>query len=229
MDRHHSIAVLPCFALLAGLLLGGCSFFEAKEQFRGNHVDADQLKELVPGTSTRADVTALIGSPTAKATFDDNTWLYVTEITRPRIARTEGVLSQNVVVMSFNDQGVLQDVKQLNQDDSVPVSIVARQTPSPGTEASFLQQLFGNIGRFNAFSAPPTAPIGWRPRIGLLSRRRRQPRPGRPMPDHQPRRDHASVEHHDRFNAAQPPVASIAPEANAVQATVPNTMKSLVA
>ena len=107
------------------------------------------------GTSTRADVTALIGSPTAKATFDDNTWLYVSEVTQPRIGRTLGVLSQNVVVMSFNDQGVLQDVKQLNKDDSVPVSIVARQTPSPGTEASFLQQLFGNIGRFNAFGPPP--------------------------------------------------------------------------
>ena len=36
--------------------------------------------------------------------------------------------------------------------DSIPVSIVARTTPSPGTEASFLQQLLGNIGRFNAFS-----------------------------------------------------------------------------
>ena len=68
--------------------------------------------------------------------------------------------------MSFNDQGVLQDVKQLNQDDSVPVSIVARQTPSPGTEASFLQQLFGNIGRFNALgstASTPTAGAGGAP------------------------------------------------------------------
>ena len=154
----------------------------------------------MPGTSTRADVTALIGSPTARATFDDNTWLYVSEVTQPRIARTLGVLSQNVVVMSFNDQGVLQDVKQLNQDDSVPVSIVARQTPSPGTEASFLQQLFGNIGRFNAFGAPtPSAPtaVGWRTGTGLLSRRRRQPRPGRPMPDHQPGRDHGRWNDHE--------------------------------
>ena len=118
----------------------------------------------MPGTSTRADVTALIGSPTARATFDDNTWLYVSEVTRPRIARTQGVLSQNVVVLSFNDQGVLQDVKQLNQDDSVPVTIVARSTPSPGTEASFLQQLFGNIGRFNAFGADArAAPSGGAP------------------------------------------------------------------
>jgi outer membrane protein assembly factor BamE (lipoprotein component of BamABCDE complex) len=163
VDRYHATAVLPRLALLACVLLGGCSLISAKEQIRGIRVDADQLKELVPGTSTRADVTALIGSPTARATFDDNTWLYVSEVTRPRIARTEGVLSQSVVVMSFNDQGVLQDVKRLNEDDSVPVSIVARQTPSPGTEASFLQQLLGNIGRFNAFGATPTAPSGAAP------------------------------------------------------------------
>jgi len=132
------------------LLLAGCSFFQAQSQLRGNRVDADQLKQLVPGTSTRADVTALVGSATARATFDDNTWLYISEVTRPRIGRVQGVLDQGVVVLHFNEQGVLQDVKTLNQDDSVPVTVVARTTPSPGTEASFLQQLFGNIGRFNA-------------------------------------------------------------------------------
>jgi outer membrane protein assembly factor BamE (lipoprotein component of BamABCDE complex) len=163
VDRHQSTTVLPSIILVACLVLGGCSFFEAKPQLRGNHVDADQLKELVPGTTTRADVTALIGSPTARATFDDNTWLYVSEVTRRRIARTDGVLSQKVVVLSFNDQGVLQDVKQVNQDEAVPVSIVARSTPSPGTEASFLQQLFGNIGRFNAIGPNPTAPSGGAP------------------------------------------------------------------
>jgi outer membrane protein assembly factor BamE (lipoprotein component of BamABCDE complex) len=163
VDKRYSTAVLPSVVLVACLVLGGCSFFEAKSQLRGYRVDADQLKELVPGTTTRADVTALIGSPTARATFDDNTWLYVSEVTRRRIARTDGVLSQNVLVLSFNDQGVLQDVKQVNPDEAVPVSIVARSTPSPGTEASFLQQLLGNIGRFNAVGQNPTAPSGGAP------------------------------------------------------------------
>src|SRR5215475_8513786 len=99
------------------MLLGGCSFFEAPPQLRGNHVDADQLKELVPGTSTRADVTALIGSPTARATFDDNTWIYISEVTRPQIARTQGILNQAVVVLNFDDKGVLRDVKQLDKED----------------------------------------------------------------------------------------------------------------
>jgi outer membrane protein assembly factor BamE (lipoprotein component of BamABCDE complex) len=161
--RDHPTRLLLSLALLA-YLLGGCTFLGPEPQLRGNRVDADQLKELVPGTSTRADVTALIGSPTARATFDDNTWLYVSEVTQPQIARTQGVLKQNVVVLSFNDQGVLQDVKKLNKEDSIPVSIVARSTPSPGTEASFLQQLFGNIGRFNAFGSSQTsAPSGGAP------------------------------------------------------------------
>jgi outer membrane protein assembly factor BamE (lipoprotein component of BamABCDE complex) len=162
-SRRH----LPCLAVLLSLLLGGCSIFAAPTQLRGNRVDADQLKELVPGTSTRADVTALIGSPTARATFDDNTWLYVSEVTHTRIGRVQGIISQQVVKLTFNDQGVLQDVKRLDKDDGVPIAMVARTTPSPGTEASFLQQLFGNIGRFNAagqtLQQQPGAPSGGAP------------------------------------------------------------------
>lgn len=136
--------------MLVGLfLLSACSVFEFPTQVRGNRVDADLLKELTPGTSTRADATALLGSPTAKATFDDNQWLYIGELTRPEIGRTQGVLSQHVVVLSFNDAGVLQDIKQLGRKDALPVDVVARATPSPGSEASVMQQLLGNIGRFN--------------------------------------------------------------------------------
>ncbi|MBS0562186.1 MAG: outer membrane protein assembly factor BamE [Proteobacteria bacterium] len=137
-------------ALLAALfLLAGCSFFEAQPINRGNKVDPDSLSELVPGTSTRADVQALLGTPTAKATFDDNRWLYISQVTRQRIARVPGVLSQNVVILTFNQQGVLQNIEKLDKGDSLPTTISSRTTPSPGTEASFMQQLFGNIGRFS--------------------------------------------------------------------------------
>jgi hypothetical protein len=33
--------------------------------------------------------------------------------------------------------------------DAVPVAVASRTTPTPGNEASFLQQLLGNVGRFN--------------------------------------------------------------------------------
>ena len=124
--------------------------FEEPPQIRGNRVTADQLKELVPGTSTRADATSLLGSPTAKGSFDDNTWIYISEVTQPRVARVQGINSQDVVQLTFDDRGVLRTVKQLGKKDAQDVDVVARATPSPGSEATFMQQLLGNVGRFTA-------------------------------------------------------------------------------
>lgn len=131
------------------LLLCSCAWLAPPPTVRGNKVDSEQLKELVPGTSTKADVSALIGSPTAVATFDDNTWIYIAEMTQPRIGRTLGELSQNVLVLRFDGNGVLQAMERKNKSDALPVTVIARTTPSPGTNASFMQQLLGNIGRFN--------------------------------------------------------------------------------
>jgi outer membrane protein assembly factor BamE (lipoprotein component of BamABCDE complex) len=163
---HLPRCAAACAALL---LLAGCSFFQAPSQVRGNRIDPDDLKELVAGTSTKADATALLGSPTARASFDDNRWIYISLVTRPRIGRVQGILSQNVVVLSFNDQGVLQNIEQLNQDDSLPATVSSRVTPSPGTEASFMQQLFGNIGRYSAGGATGFGGGGGAPTPGGLS------------------------------------------------------------
>lgn len=144
--RPHRLLLIGC------LLLSSCGWLMPPPQVRGNRIDPDALKELNVGTSTKADVTAIVGSPTARATFDDNTWIYISELTQERIGRTLGELGQTVVVMKFDDNGVLQSVDRKDQDDALPVTVLARTTPSPGTEASFLQQLLGNVGRFNPAS-----------------------------------------------------------------------------
>ena len=139
---------------LAALLPAGCDgpqdLWSFPLQGRGSQIDAEMVKQLVPGTSTREDVTAALGSPTAKSTFDENTWLYISQKTRPVIAGTQGVEDQNVFVLSFNNAGVLTGVKTRTLADARNVSIVSNTTPSPGSEASFMQELLGNIGRFNA-------------------------------------------------------------------------------
>ncbi len=140
------------FLLLFANLVTGCSYVDLSSapQIRGNRVTADQLKDLVPGTSTRADASSLLGSPTAKGSFDDNTWIYISETTQPRVGRVQGINSQDVVQLTFDDRGILRDMKQLSKKDAMDVSVVARATPSPGSEATFMQQLLGNVGRFSA-------------------------------------------------------------------------------
>ena len=150
----------PCIPALLLLLsaLPACSVVETPRTFRGNKVDADQLKELVPGTSTKADVTSLIGSPTTRATFDDNRWIYISETTGTRVGRTPGILAQEVTVLNFDQGGVLRTIRKLGQDDSRPVQVVSRATPSPGSEASFMQQLLGNVDAKVLPAEPSVAP-----------------------------------------------------------------------
>lgn len=150
--RRRALPALGLCAVLAlsALPLAGCSFFEAPSQLRGNKVDPDSLKELVIGTSTTADARSLLGSPTAHAMFDDNTWLYISEVTRTRIGRLPGVEHQNVVVLTFDDNGVLRKISKLDQADALPVAMNSKTTPAPGTSTSFMQQLLGNVGRYNA-------------------------------------------------------------------------------
>lgn len=151
---RSSPRLLPALAVLAALaLLPACSMISASPQTRGNMVQLDDLKELVPGTSTRADAMSLLGSPTAKASFDDNRWIYIGEVTRPRIGRIQGVVRQQVVLLDFDDKGVLRHVQRLNQKNALPVEVVSRETPTPGSHASFFQQLFGNLGHYNPLAA----------------------------------------------------------------------------
>ena len=145
---------LISLAVLAALVpLTGCAFFSAHTQVRGNKVDPEALAELVPGVSTRTDATALLGTPTMHASFDDNTWLYIGAITRPVIGGTQHINTQQVVALTFDAGGVLRDIRKTGKKDAMPVSVIARVTPSPGSNASFMQQLLGNVGRFNAAGA----------------------------------------------------------------------------
>lgn len=143
--------------LLLALALGGCSympdFMSFPPQVRGNRIDEATLSQLVPGTSTRADVQALLGSPTTRATFDDNTWIYVSEVTRPQIGGTNWVLDQGALAVKFDDNGVLRGIERKTDADAQSVAVVDRTTPSPGSDTSFMSMLLGNVGKFNPVAA----------------------------------------------------------------------------
>jgi outer membrane protein assembly factor BamE (lipoprotein component of BamABCDE complex) len=135
-------------ALAAALTIGGCAMVAPTKETRGHRVETYQLEEIVPGVQTRADVAALLGSPSITAPFGDDSWFYVSSVTRTRVGRTQAVDEQTVVAIRFDERGVVQKVETLGLDDAAEITPVARVTPTPGNDRNFLQMLFGNIGRF---------------------------------------------------------------------------------
>jgi len=144
--------------LAAALLLGGCAYlpplperprdiFTTPAINRGHAVTADQLRQVTPGVSTRADVQAALGSPSHTGTFTDGEWYYISAVSQVRPARALAVREQRVVVVAFDPAGTVREVRQVDDSAMPRVEFVTRETPSPGTERTILQTLFGNVGR----------------------------------------------------------------------------------
>jgi len=162
MDRlARSVNVLriaPGSLLLGTLLLAGCSgnwssnlpgadMFDAPRTVRGIVVADEALAQITPGVTARADVQALLGSPSATGTFADDDWFYISGVTRQRPGRTFAMEQQQVVLVRFDGRGIVEEVRRVGPEARRDVRFVQRETPSPGTERTFMQRLLGNIGR----------------------------------------------------------------------------------
>lgn len=137
-------------ALTAALMLGACT---AQQNKRGNIPEETNLAELQVGTHTRADVQAILGTPSAIGTFTDSTWYYIGRETERVAFFDNEVVDQQVVAVEFDQNGYLANIRRYSQQDGRNIQMVERETPTTGKELTFMEQLFGNLGRFNKETA----------------------------------------------------------------------------
>lgn len=146
-SRRHRPALRLCAAAVLAAMLGACA---AEVNIRGNQLDEEAFALLKPGQQNREQVIELLGSPTAVATFDSNLIYYITQRTRTVTYHSPEVLSRTVVAIHFGDDGRISEIKTLGLDDGKEVQLVDRTTPTPGRQFSLMQQLLGNLGRFES-------------------------------------------------------------------------------
>ncbi len=120
---------------------------------RGNLPDQKRVATIEPGVTTKQEVSQILGTPSSVSTFSDRTWYYISRRTEQTAFFQPEVLDQQVVVVGFDEGGVVRDVQHLNLADSRPVDPSTRETPSAGKELGFVEQLLGNLGKFNSAGA----------------------------------------------------------------------------
>jgi outer membrane protein assembly factor BamE (lipoprotein component of BamABCDE complex) len=136
-------------ALGSLLLTGACS---ARIDQRGNKPDEDQVVQINPGVDDKNRVAELLGSPSTVSTFSDKTWYYISKRTKTVAFWSPTLLEQEVLQIHFDDQGIVQDMKIYSEKDGKQIAYVDRTTPTPGNELTILQQLLGNLGKFNSLN-----------------------------------------------------------------------------
>lgn len=134
-----------CAFLCVLLTIAACSPTEAT---RGNIVEDFRMAEIVPGVSTRTTVLKSMGSPSTEAPFDQNVWYYIGQKTEKRGIFDPKVVDKKVVVVAFNEEGVVEAIDTI-EADQINVPRVRRKTPTSGNEITIMEQLLGNVGRFN--------------------------------------------------------------------------------
>ncbi len=142
------------------LTLPGCAIFGDQPHYRGIAILPHDLKELTPGLSQQADVQALLGPPTFTPQYNPNDWVYVAQVTKMRIGQTEGVKSQTVVIVAFNNNGTLQSITQKGMKDAINAKMEGRTTPVPGGSPGVIQQLVGGVGSYNPLGAAQDTSAG---------------------------------------------------------------------
>lgn len=145
-------------AALAALALGGCNSGVinpivaptmnpiVQVQTRGFVLQDGMLEQIPPGSS-RDQVTFVLGTPTTSATFDTETYYYITQ----QVERVPGlppkVIDQRVIAVYFDKTQRVTRVANYTLQDGKIFDAISRTTPTGGKEQTFLGQIFQNFFR----------------------------------------------------------------------------------
>ena len=131
-------------ALSSVILLGACTPITSYQGFQA--VEASP-KDVKVGVDDKATVRDRLGSPSAVAAFDPNTWYYISQISDQMAFRKPDIRRRDVIAINFDkkDDKVLA-VNSYALKDGHVVPYNRRATPTRGRELSIIEQILGNIG-----------------------------------------------------------------------------------
>lgn len=130
--------------LLLTAFTGGCSPIMHRQ---GKLPEKEEIEKIVQGVHTREDVIKILGSPTAQSTFDKKVWYYISKLTSQEAFFEPKVLDQQVLAISFDNKGLVQEITKRDLSDKQDINYVERITETEGHSGSLASQVFGNFGR----------------------------------------------------------------------------------
>lgn len=127
------------------LLLSACvSQIDAR-----GHVDSADTTEQVHEGVSKEQVLHVMGSPSSVSNFGDETWYYISAKKEREGFLEPKVIDQHVTRIIFTTDGVVAKVENFSQSDGKKVEMVEKATPTEGHKLGVVEQILGNVGRFN--------------------------------------------------------------------------------
>ncbi len=135
-----------CAVIAAAAAIAGCS----PDVYDLGHLPtADEIAQIHPGKTTKAEVVKILGTPSSVGVFNDKTWYYVSERTQQVAFFLPERTAQQVYIVDFDNKGVVEAFDRKGLKDAQNITPAPGATPAPGRELTFVEQVLGNLGKFN--------------------------------------------------------------------------------
>jgi outer membrane protein assembly factor BamE (lipoprotein component of BamABCDE complex) len=133
--------------------------------YHGYVADEAQPGDIQPGEDTRSTVLAQLGSPSTKSLFDDNTWIYMSELQERIAFYRPRVKTRKITAIAFGTDDKVEEVLEYSAEDGQVINYASRETPTRGRELGLWEQIFGSVGNVrlpNSDEITPDNPTGRR-------------------------------------------------------------------
>ena len=145
-DRHAKKTLLIVTMLSAGLALGACT---PQYKNHGYIPPQEDLDKIAVGRDTRDTVAETVGVPMSGGLLTNSGYYYVRSRHKALGFMAPVETQREVVAVSFDANGVVNNVERFGLERGKMVTLDRRVTSSPISDKSFIRQLLGNLGRFN--------------------------------------------------------------------------------
>lgn len=136
-----------CFHIAICAVVASCSPIV---NLRGHSDEQADYSQIIPGQSNREDVQAILGTPSAKSNFGDETWFYIMEKRETYGMFAPEIAEQSVTSVRFDSAGLVEDISKTDKEEGKSVEFVEKTTPTEGRKMGVMEQLLGNFGKFSA-------------------------------------------------------------------------------
>ena len=137
-------------AVTAVAALSGCnagSTLSASETLTQGYVIDPQAIELVPPGSSREQVLLALGSPSTRATFDNEVFYYISQKRHRSMAwQNPHIVDQRVLAVYFGPDDRVVNIANYGMQDGKVFDFISRTTPTGGKDQNFLGQILSGFG-----------------------------------------------------------------------------------
>jgi len=132
------------FAVVSSVLLAGAALLIACAPVisqRGYLPDPAAEATIKTGTDTKTTVQERLGYASTTATFNNDSWYYISATEKQVAFFNPTVLKRQVLAVYFDKQNKVTGVRHYGLKDGHLIAFESRTTPARGRETTFLQEL----------------------------------------------------------------------------------------